>query len=287
MLATRSLIDASGLSTGQWSRLQRGDVWLPVVPGQWRHAATPLTWEMKVHAGSSWLGAEAALYGETAARWWGLDECTSDEVGFLVHRSRRHLPQWMAVHTTSDFTRGDMLTHNDVRTASATRAIIDMARSARPRVVEFAIDSAISRRLTSVPTLTKRMQQMQGRGRNGIRVLRILLLDSGAESTLERAFLRLVRTAGLPRPLTQVVHHRTDNRVMRVDFQFSPAPVVVEVSGRRGHTSDRDRQRDARRRNSLVASGWVVLEFTTADVLEDPAYVVATVAAELPPRHRL
>ncbi len=286
MLATRTLVESAGLSPDQWSRLVRSDIWLPVTPGQWRHAATPLTWEMKVRAGSAWLGPNAALYGATATHWWQLEGCNSAEVAFLVPRSKRHLPPWMNLHTTFDFSRRDVLTHQGVRTSSATRAIIDMARTARPKQLEAAIDSAVSMRYTSVPTLTKRMSQLEGRGRNGIRVLRTLLLDSGGESFLERAFLRLMREAGLPRPLTQVVHRRTDNRVMRVDFQFTEAAVIVEVSGRRGHTSDRDRQRDARRRNSLGAQGWLVLEFTTADVIDDPPYVVATVSKELSPRQQ-
>ena len=286
MLATRALVESAGLSRDQWGRLIRSDIWLPVAPGQWRHAATPLTWEMKVRAGSAWLGHDAALYGPTATRWWGLEGCNSDEVGFLVPRSQRHLPPWMSLHTTFEFDRRDILSHRGVRTSSATRAIIDMARSARPRALEAAIDSAVSMRYTSVPTLTKRMRQLEGRGRNGIRVLRTLLLDSGGESFLERAFLRLMREAGLPRPRTQVVHRRTDDRVMRVDFQFTGTPMIVEVSGRRGHASDRDRQRDARRRNSLGTQGWVVLEFTAADVIDDPAYVITTVGTELSPRHR-
>lgn len=286
MLATTALARAAGLSAGQWRRLRRDDVWLPVVPGLWRHAATPLTWEMKVRAGAIWLGREAALYGPTAARWWNIDGCDSDSVEFVVPRASRHLTPWLTLHTTTRWRKGDVLHHRGVRTSSASLAIIDMARTHGPRHLESAIDSAISQRLTSVPTLTKRMNQLGGRGRNGIRTLRTLLLDSGGESFLERRFLRLMRDAGRPRPMTQVVHRRRDSKVMRVDFQYSSSKVVIEVSGRRGHTSDRDRQRDARRRNDLQAQGWKVIEFTTADVLDDPVYVLATVAEHLPTTRR-
>lgn len=54
--------------------------------------------------------------------------------------------------------------------------------------------------------------------------------------------------------------------------------VVVEVSGRLGHSSDRERQKDARRRNELQEMGTKVLEFTTADVIDDPGYVLRTLA---------
>jgi len=286
MLATTALAQQAGLSRGQWLRLRRDGVWVPVVPGLWRHAATPLTWELKIRAGAAWLGRDAALYGPTAARWWSIDGCDADTVEFVVPRARRHLVPWLTLHTTTRWMRGDVLRHRGVPTSSASLAIIDMARTHTPRQLENAVDSAVSRRLTSVPTLTKRLALLGGRGRNGIRTLRMLLLDSGGESFLERRFLGLLRDAGLPRPITQVAHRQRDAKVMRVDFQYSTAKVVVEVSGRRGHTSDRDRQRDARRRNDLQTQGWMILEFTTADVLDDPNYVLTTVTDHLPKRRR-
>jgi hypothetical protein len=84
------------------------------------------------------------------------------------------------------------------------------------------------------------------------------------------------------RPDCRVVHDCTDaGRVMRVDFQFPDTQLVVEVSGRLGHASDRDRAKDARRGNDLTADGWDVREFTPVDVLEDPRDVVATVSSAL------
>ncbi len=64
---------------------------------------------------------------------------------------------------------------------------------------------------------------------------------------------------------------------MRVDFLFEGAALVVEVSGRLGHTSDADRQRDGRRRNQLGERGLRYREFTTVDVVADPEYVIRVV----------
>lgn len=94
---------------------------------------------------------------------------------------------------------------------------------------------------------------------------------------LERRFLRLVRSAGLPRPCTQVAFKGKSTRAMRVDFLYEASAVVVEVSGRVGHASDADRRKDSHRRNALQQRGFVVIEFTTADVMSDPGYVVETV----------
>ena len=65
-------------------------------------------------------------------------------------------------------------------------------------------------------------------------------------------------------------------RVGRVDFCFEPQLLIVEVSGRRGHSTDAERAKDAQRRNELQTLGYTVLEFTYADVKDRPDYVLAT-----------
>jgi very-short-patch-repair endonuclease len=64
-------------------------------------------------------------------------------------------------------------------------------------------------------------------------------------------------------------------RVGRVDFCFQVQMLVVEVSGRRGHSTDGERAKDAQRRNELQALGYTVLEFTYADIRDRPGYVIA------------
>jgi hypothetical protein len=98
---------------------------------------------------------------------------------------------------------------------------------------------------------------------------------------LERRFLSIVRKAGLPRPLTQVIHRRDGKTVARVDFLFDPLGVVIEVTGRHGHSSPAERRSDAQRRNELQDVGRKVYEYTWADVTERPDYVERTLRARL------
>ncbi|CAB4986230.1 MAG: DUF559 domain-containing protein [Actinobacteria bacterium] len=74
--------------------------------------------------------------------------------------------------------------------------------------------------------------------------------------------------------------------VARVDFRFPGTNVIVEVSGRLGHSSDSDRRKDARRRNHLQQAGQIVLEFTTADVIETPDHVLQVLIRSLPDTQR-
>jgi Protein of unknown function (DUF559) len=207
---------------------------------------------------------------------------TVTDVEFVVPRVRRSRSFPFVVHTTDHWVGRDLLMFDGVRTTSASRTVIDMAAGrASAREIERVIDDAIHRRLTSLPTLRSRIDDLCGRGVPRGPVLRALLLDSGGESYLERRFLGLVRRANLPRPVCQVVHRTDGKRIARVDFQFRGTNVIVEVSGRLGHVSDRDRQRDAHRRNALQSTGHIVLEFTTADVLDQQDYVVNTLIAQL------
>jgi len=181
-----------------------------------------------------------------------MDGFSDDRIELVVPRKRRSLDPSVVLHTTKQWHTEDLLRRDGVRTTSVNRTIIDLAASGH---IVSSIENAP--------------------GRPGIRLLRAILLDSGGESFLERRFLRLVRDARLPRPICQVVYSTT-GRVIRVDFEFRGTEVVVEVSGRFGHTSDRDRQKDARRRNALQQLGKEVLEFTTIDVLSSPDYVLET-----------
>jgi len=197
-LITREDVRSCGLSSQQWcDRLDEG-LWLPVSERVFRHRATPATWELRVRAAALSLGRDAALFGPTAAQWWGLDGFSGDAVEFVVPRIRRSLDPNVRIHTTKQWHAADLAHRDGVRTTSAVRTIIDL------------------------------------------------------------------------------VSYATSGRVMRVDFEFQRLNLVVEVTGRLGHTSDRDRRKDALRRNALQQIGKEVLEFTTVDVLSSPDYVLAT-----------
>jgi hypothetical protein len=166
------------------------------------------------------------------------------------------------VHTTAVVGPLDLVTVDGFRCTSATRTIIDLAHAGTAEVrLEAAIDSAVRAGLTAPIVLERRLGQLRGRGRWGARRLDALLIDSGGESLLERRFLRLVRAAGLPRPETQVVQRREGRHVARVDFLFPQHRIVVEVSGRLGHSTPTERSRDAQRRNELQDIGMTVYEY--------------------------
>ena len=98
---------------------------------------------------------------------------------------------------------------------------------------------------------------------------------------LERRFLALIREAQLPRPKTQAVQRRDARHVARVDFLFEPYALVVEVTGRLGHSTPSERDKDAQRRNELTDLGLRVFEYTWKHVTERPGWVVSTMRQRL------
>ncbi len=95
-------------------------------------------------------------------------------------------------------------------------------------------------------------------------------------SHLERAFLKLVRDAGLPSPEVNV---RIGPYV--VDFLWRDERLVVETDGYAHHSDRTSFETDRRRDRELSSRGLTVLRFTYRDVIEEPVDVVASLRARL------
>lgn len=278
-----SQLDDAGFGRGSLLRAtQRG--WLRrAVRGVYTAGGAPDTVEQRQWIGLLALGPQALVSHEAAARIHQLDRHLSDRVEFLLPRPRRGVELPFPVHTSTRFRSTDRVLIQGMPVTSATRTILDLARSrVSRRRISAAIDSAIRLQLSSHSVIAERLETLRGRGRWGARLIDDLLPDTGGESPIERRFLQLMREAGLPRPKPQVVHRNGAGRAFaRVDFLFVEHGLVVEVSGRWGHASDEERARDAQRRNELQDIGLSVYEFTRADLYERSAYVVTTVANRL------
>ncbi len=197
-------------------------------------------------------------------------------------RCRRGVEVPFRVHTTSTLPDIDRASIRGLRCVSATRTIIDLARRRIGRSrLEAAIDSAVRSGASSPLVLERRLRELRSQGRWGVRLLDHLLVDTGGHTMLERRFIELTREAGLPRPTPQVIFQRDGRTYARVDFRFLEHAIVVEVSGRKGHSSPAERARDAQRRNELQDAGQRVFEYTWEDVTERRDFVTRTLTARL------
>ncbi|MET0460731.1 MAG: type IV toxin-antitoxin system AbiEi family antitoxin domain-containing protein [Ilumatobacteraceae bacterium] len=269
--------------TRRWlDNLTRRGVLDRAAPGVYTVAGSTSTWRQRLTVGLLALGDASWVSHEAAAKLHAFDRARDDAVEFTVERTARGRRMPFTVHTTAAVPQIDRVTVDEFRCISATRTRRDLARARVPRArLEAAIDSAVRQGLSAPAAIAKRLDDLRGSGRWGARLLDDLLTDSGGHSMLERRFLELVRTAGLPRPTTQAIHQRGGRTFARVDFLFEPFGVVVEVSGRLGHSSPAERARDAQRRNELQDVGRAVYEYTWEDVTKRPADVERTLTARL------
>lgn len=284
----RAEFDRLGTMRRQLQRWIRDGRLERAAPRVWKIVGSDDSWRQRLSIGTLSLGTGAAASHSAAAQLHGFDRTPPDVVEFLVPHGQRGNRVDLEVHTSKLIRPHDYVTVDRIRTTSATRTILDLANvRADPDRLRAAIDSSVRLQLSSPTTLAERLYDIRRRGRGGVRLIDELLLDSGGHTMLERHFLRLMREAGLPRPNTQVVFEEGNRTVARVDFLYRERGIVVEVSGRVGHSTPTERARDAQRRNELHDLGLTVYEYTWEDVTRRSGWVIRTMRARLtetPPR---
>jgi hypothetical protein len=282
-LVDRATLDRLGFHTAaDRHRLVRDGRLTRVLPGVWRIDGSPDSWRQRLVAGLLLLGPASCISHDAASAQHRFDRSPIGAVEFTVPRQRRTSYPGIRIHTTRHLGRLDVVMIDGLRTTSATRTVIDLARARVPTArLEAAIDSAVRSGASAPVVLQRRLADLRGPGRWGCRRLDELLEHAGGHTMLERYFLVLMAEAGLPRPTPQVVFRDGSRVLARVDFLYPDWGIVVEVTGRVGHSTPSERIRDAQRRNELQDVGLRVFEYTYEDVTRRPAYVVETMEARL------
>ncbi|MFG3709451.1 endonuclease domain-containing protein [Micromonospora sp. NPDC047730] len=102
----------------------------------------------------------------------------------------------------------------------------------------------------------------------------------GAHSLAELDFLGLVRRAGLPEPIRQMIRRDASGRRRYLDAYFEEWRVHVEIDGGQ-HLDPRAAWADMRRQNDLWVEGDRVLRFPSWALRAHPAEVIAQLRAAL------
>ncbi len=243
-------------------------------------AGVPWTWERRAHAALLAAGPLARLSHRAGAHQLGFDGFGECPIEVTLPRGLKSRTRLAVVHQTSYLHPLDGISVRRLPVTSGARTIVDLCASeATDDELGSAVGSAIRDGYTSMEFLRKRILNLRGPGRRGIRVLDGVLEGPIGDSHLEREFLKLVRAAGIRDPETQVVFD--GERIIRVDTLWRPERVVAEVMGHRFHSTREELQRDAQRRNELQEIDHRVLEFTTMDVARRPAYCMARLRRNL------
>lgn len=220
-------------------------------------------------------GDRALLSHRGAAALWGiLRPFRGVDVEVVVPRGRIRRRPGILVYQRGDPapTRRviDAIPVTDVVTT-----LVDLATCVSDALLVRAINQADRLNLIDAHDLRARLDPLPRR--SGLVRLRSLLDEQGGafvDTLLEKRFLRLVRTAGLPVPETQVKVNG-----YRVDFHWPDLGLVVETDGPLDHRTPAQQSSDRRRDQTHTVAGLTTVRFTEAQVRYEPGRVGATLKA--------
>lgn len=255
-------------------QLSRGDL-RRIHRGVYAVGLTQLTELGEFAAAILACGHGAVLSHRSAAILWELHEATAGVIDVTVPGRRVRSRDRIRVHSSSTCGAGDRRMRKGLPVTSPSLTVLDLA-PVNIRLAESALNEALLHRLTSEPEMRSLLERIPGhRGAAGMR--RLLDASGGGFSRQagEKAMTKLIRAAGLPKPLRNRRAHGFE-----LDYFWPDLRLNIELDGYQWHSTrarlNSDRNRDA----DLVAHGVQVLRISY-DQLEDPMRVVAVIAAAI------
>jgi very-short-patch-repair endonuclease len=220
-------------------------------------------------------GPRAVLGYDSAAALWGFGKERRGTIEVSIAASSARRRDGLLVYRRPNLRPEDVALWERIPVTSIVRTLVDLAgRLDRPDV-ERMVNEADRLGLVSTETLAGALSAYPGK--RGIGRLREMLADRTfrlTDSELERRFLRLVPTIGLPVPETGRWLHG-----FKVDFYWPDLGLVVETDGLRYHRTPAQQARDRRRDQTHAAAGLASLRFTHAQVRFEPDWVLETLLA--------
>lgn len=224
---------------------------------------------------------DALLSDGFAAAVWGFTDEEPDLVEVtLVGRSCHPLPG-VRVHRVATLDRDDTAWRRDLPVTSPARTLVDLAGALDVIELESALAICRARKLATDREILAAIERAPHKA--GVGTLRRLLESGGLSETrsrYERRLLKLIRDAGLPRP---VVNVKVEGHM--VDLFWPEQRLVVEFDGFKFHGDRRAFETDRLRDQRLVAAGYRVIRITARQLDHDSYAVIARLAAALAEKH--
>ena len=278
VISWRQLIDA-GLGRGAIDHRCRSGWLHRIHRGVFAVGHPPLTREARWMGAVLACGDGAGLSHTCATALWEIRPYTGVWIDVTVPvRAGRTRRDRIRLHRSSTFDADDVTTHRGIPVTTIARTLLDVAATLKAPALARTIEQTEIRRLFDLAAVEETIARHPNH--RGVAPLRRALAlyrdDEFTRSELEKAFLALCDTHGIPRPL---VNHIVEGK--EVDFFWPHQRVVVETDGRETHFTlaayEGDRARDA----YLLTLGYRVLRFTELQVRYDSATVAERLAAVL------
>jgi very-short-patch-repair endonuclease len=231
-------------------------------------------------------GHNALLSHQSAAELWEIRECRPGSIEVTLRGAGKRQSRGLTVHRRIVLSSADRRARRGIPVTSPARTLADLALRLSEDELEAAINEADRLDLIDQERLRRELCEMSRQ--DGVSTL-VRLLDRQVfqltDSELERIFMRLVRSAGLPIPQTRALVNG-----FRVDFLWPDLGLVVETDGLRYHRTAVQQARDRRRDQVHTVTGLTTLRFTHAQIQFEPSDVrdvLVRVTAHLVRQRRL
>ncbi len=192
------------------------------------------------------------------------------------------------LHRVTDLSADQLRTIDGLACTSLVRTLHDLAATtSSDEHYEWILERQVVAERVTLAALQADFGGRARRGRRGAaRRNRALaaLTDRDpvvADSALEEAFARLLASAGVEGVAFHFRPPWFDGVRGVVDAAIPSARLVIELDGRRWHSTRADFQRDRDRDRRAAEHGWRVLRFTHGDVMRRPQAVIDSILAAL------
>lgn len=274
VVARRQLLELGLSAQAIQHRIERGRLH-PVERGVYAVGRPALSLHGRWMAAVLTCGPRAVLSYGSAAALWGIGKEGRDAIEVSIAASSVRRRDGLLIYRRPNLRPEDVVLRKRIPVTSLVRTLVDLAgRLDRPDL-ERMVGEADRLGLVSTEALGDALSAYPGK--RGVGRLRGMLADRTfrlTDSELERRFLRLVATIGLPAPETG----RWLNG-FKVDFYWPVLGLVVETDGLRYHRTPVQQGRDRRRDQAHAAAGLTSLRFTHAQVRFEPDLVLKTLLA--------
>lgn len=270
-VVTRSQLAEAGVSNASINR-RTPDTLVPLAPGVFSLGSPSRAGVMRAAVLANPVGA---LCDATAAELLDVPCRRLEAISIVVPHGRgRDVRGGVVVRRTTHLPVDDIC-GGDVPRTALERTICDLAWRQDPQATRRLIEWALTNRRMSVASFRACVRSYCRRGRPGSRLLHLLdealLADEPVPaSELERRALGTLRRHGVA---GWELHYRppwSDGVVGIVDLAWPEHRLIVELDGRRWHSTAEAMERDRRRDRDANAHGWKVLRFSWEEVTERP-----------------
>ena len=247
------------------------DQWSRISPPVLRRVGSPATREQRAAAAVLDAGPVAGLSCHAGGAWFSLRGFQLFPLHVSRHRDSTGMPARLSIiHEPRLLPDHHLTTHRGVRVTVPSRIPFDIAAMGDAGGAARALDRAWTRHLLNHASVAKMLDELAGKGRTGITLMRGLIAERGPnyrpnDTGLEDRFQELARPVGFrferQRNLCDM-----GEWLARVDFLDEGRKLVAEVDSAEHHDAMIDEVADAARQEALEAAGYRVERFTDHEI---------------------